>query len=278
LERAAYGPEGFSYDGAVCYRNAVLIMLLTSDVLMKYVRDWHASRVENRRQLAQTADNELESEYTDVFVKLNELWEIYDADVKSAKLKNAMTKYWTYLCSPQVGDYPWPVGGQQDAHEFLMWILGTFRSQLGQNPYLASEADYLNQLIQVGHASRKLCTKCGGKNPKKYRLSVDAREDRLLIHLSDRASNGPANSAGTQSPVKLTDLLEYSTRPASTGWLCDECHAKWRTMYTQIVDGKEKKAAQKVKDSKPGREWAHLRSWFYCGSSQAEVLSRRTKR
>jgi hypothetical protein len=74
-----------------------------------------------------------EIKYTDALCELYELSRVYWADPSQQKLNKAMARFWGYLHQPSLqfeASCTFSFDGQQDANEFLQWLLDLAQRQL----------------------------------------------------------------------------------------------------------------------------------------------------
>lgn len=130
----AVKPRGASDPSNTCYRNAVIFTLLCNDTFMGFIRQHWIPR----RQAAIAAStslavkNELRKKKSP-FELLSELWETYWATGNSpGNLEAKVQSFWNQLRplnggtpdAPSWEDVTEHLDAQQDAKEFLDWMMG----------------------------------------------------------------------------------------------------------------------------------------------------------
>jgi hypothetical protein len=148
-------PHGYyNTDNEKCYRNALVVLLLSSDRLMswiehRYVPNLQAAGVtiktnvgEVRERLdnadkksKKTKNSKDKSAYTDVWCELHDLHSLNVQpranQAKQRDLSSAMTKFWGWLKKQSDQEQNTTDSSlwhgrfidQQDSHEFMMWLL-----------------------------------------------------------------------------------------------------------------------------------------------------------
>ena len=215
--KGANEPQGFDYSGNMCYRNAVLVMLMTSDVFMQYV-------IFHLRRLRIRSLGTRERPYSDPLTKLKRLSDTYWLNTELSRRAKAMSSFWKYVMLFKASER-WPLEGdqndEQDAQEFLQWLFSNVRYQLLRNN-LIDEIQCFDDLLTVPHLERKICAACGSQNPVKHRMERVTPEDFLVVNLN---GFGPDHKSTSQiRPVPTIQvLLQESIQRPITDWRCDSC-------------------------------------------------------
>jgi ubiquitin C-terminal hydrolase len=258
-------PRGFLFDDNVCYRNAVLIMLMSSNTLMSFINKYlHPELMKHKRRLNEKSKSK--SGYNDLLLEIAGLAKNGFHAPKKDTREEEMEISWTYIRSVDVGwQGRWRKTGQQDAGEFLGFILESSRIQLNLTADFIERSERkrcnevirsgLDEVIRVGWAKKKMCTGtgCVKSNPVKHRIGQGDIGDVLQVSLPKEGEP----SFGTRPT--LADLLDRLVRQPANGYLCDDCQSVWEDEYNAITNKKWKDSMEKEKTEKPGREWSYLR-------------------
>ena len=234
----------------MCYRNAALIMLMTSDVFMQYVT-WHIEKY------AELAHMELLNGESDPLPQLSLLYQVYWPNTTKKQRQDAIDGFWAYVQKFK-RDGRWPRHGkhdsEQDAHEFLTWIFSNLRTQLQKaGAGLEELITPFNDIVQVAYARRKLCVDCGIGKPVKHRIRGPEGEYFLMIDL------GQKRGVPTSKARAIREVLDDSIQRSTTGFRCDECREDWKEKQAKIQDQHVLKTQRSVMEDKAGKEWVRLR-------------------
>ena len=113
-------------DATKCYRNAVLVMLLTNDRFMGYIKRRHTA-------VAQEAMPEEDwKDHDDLLIQLHLLHDALIAAISDADLQNDKDEFWKNLTNVNFmeGWNDVTRDGQQDAREFLEFLLQAAQEQV----------------------------------------------------------------------------------------------------------------------------------------------------
>ena len=244
-------PQGLDNASNMCYRNAVLAMLITSDLFMQYVV-WHVQQLE---------ENDLGGEnthYADPLMELKAISDVYWQGCTPSDLTTAVRRFWKYVKS--VEDDPWPrrgsIGDQQDAQEFLSWLFFHVRSALRYENQFET-VDRFDQMVQVGHVNRHMCANCGAHNPTKHRIARSPPGDLLMLELK---TTSQSNDQRKRSLHTIDQLLQFSVRSVASGYYCPKCDDLWEKQKSNFTDPETRKAAISEKQGKLARQWTNLQT------------------
>lgn len=175
-------------SGFQCYLNSSLVLLLTSKRFVGYLRGWHMvremhypqfwSNPEHAHRLLHAISNEL-----------------YDGNFKLAgqsftEIQRAVNTFWRCLCQPDKSGKSrpvrgcaktntWSMFGQQDANEFLYWLLGCMRDQLHVDEAAARN---FRVLFECNFSRRVICPDC--KWRVRRRVLSEGEDSDLMLRLS----------------------------------------------------------------------------------------------
>ena len=132
FDKHSHEPEGYDYTGNMCYRNAVILMLMTSDVFMKFVIR-HVQLIADAQDASDPWPEGINS-HQDLLTELKRVSDDYWPNVDLKQRKKAMGKFWRYVkrIKPAGWQHIDNLGEEQDAEEFLTWILATTKDQFAQ--------------------------------------------------------------------------------------------------------------------------------------------------
>ena len=254
LQKYAHEPNGFNYHKNTCYRNAVLIMLMTSDVFMRYV-NWHVRQIDELQSLA-----DYYFQYTDVLVELKRLYEVFWNSNGRDEREAAMSVFWTYVIS-EGNPLRWPPQGpqdtQQDAQEFLPWIFDNLRLQVQAQNELVEIVPEFDEIIRVRHVQRYTCTSCGAQPSVKHRQPNPELDDFLMLNPNNGRNKSTSNTA-QQATATIDQLLVSSIKELVNGRRCAECETKWVDRKKTLLTSEALDAAVAENNAKRGRQWTHL--------------------
>lgn len=218
-------PLGMQNPGALCYRNSVLTMLLSSRRFVSYIQNWHihedmlihdrllteqVERKDSKPNGEPDIRRQVTAKFTDLLVNdmlktLNDISRGLNSQLVSgapganwpltttaqARLDGLVRKFWLQFCEPR-GTALGPETGyqsdtedksrhlvrhtqterwdmnrtmkhQQDANEFLVWMVGAISEQLdtySSNYVKNNQKENFNSLIQIRLSERLVCSKC----------------------------------------------------------------------------------------------------------------------
>ncbi|KIX99655.1 uncharacterized protein Z520_04290 [Fonsecaea multimorphosa CBS 102226] len=266
LEESSNVGKGFRNPGRLCYRNAIIVMLLHNNRLMSWIENRHIPNLVGAglrvkpystplidALLGFEADAEaaisLPIDYTDVWCELFDLSRAYwdESHSQPKTLYEAMDIFWNYATNPRrdverssflpVEERPTTkmkaATEDQDAHEFLTWLIELSVDQLNyftEEKVLENKLDQatldkvidlarvnINELVQVTQTVRNRCTQCGStRNVKIRALQLD--EEKIL-------SLPLAATTDRSVPVTLEDCFAKNSNPKDGGdWRCENCN------------------------------------------------------
>ncbi|EXJ86843.1 hypothetical protein A1O3_03797 [Capronia epimyces CBS 606.96] len=190
--RRTLAPRGFTNPGDwVCYRNAVVVMLLSSKRILNWIQVRYIPRliaagvrIETQVEAKTVVDEDSDEEaaenaegipYTDVWCELSKLADVYWTDPETNALNNALKAFWNHFESKIKGrDTEWSAGSQQDATEFLGWLTDIAEDELGELCATLQQAGLLDEdqakdlksttideMTSVSQTVRIRCNMCG---------------------------------------------------------------------------------------------------------------------
>ncbi|ETN44142.1 uncharacterized protein HMPREF1541_10692 [Cyphellophora europaea CBS 101466] len=213
------GPRGTNDDNNACYRNAVLLTLLCTDPFMAYIKNrWLELR---RDAITQDLAEEISKpvdEHNHPFEILSTLWDVYwDPKKPDKDLKKAMDEAWKEMRNLPNVSQQWATGrqyrAQQDAHEFLNWLLSAEEESLLD---LRGIYDDYRSIFSMLTTQRQLCALCA--------------KDGAIRHTSKQMTAHAIWEVGLppnhNHQFRLDDLMQRYFKYVADGWLCDECDQK----------------------------------------------------
>jgi len=227
-------PMGMKNLGNQCYRNAVLTMLINSDVFIAYAR-WHLDNEPQYSIMAALRGSSVLRTLVQM-ASINESQK--SLDVKQAELYGKVADFWRAAAFPQdptdiSHKMTWPPEGpwgalegvdnyaQEDAGEFLIWLLGTIDGQLAHHhnskdmrtsKKTSAQQDF-DWLSMLNTATRIDCPQCTWRVHQRGRV---ARERPLVVSVSDMDEQSQS--------LSLQDCISRAFRyPLDEAWCCDRC-------------------------------------------------------
>lgn len=254
LQKYADEPNGFDYDENTCYRNAVLIMLMTSEVFRKYVK-WHIQQLD---ELGSFRNDNLR--YSDLVVELRRLSEVFWGRDGTDRQEEATGVFWRCVISKK-NPRRWPRHGprdkQQGAQEFLSWISENLRLQAQAQDELVEVVPEFDEIIQVRHVQRYTCTSCDAQKSFKHRSPNSELNDFLMLNL-DNGRNKSTSDTAQQATAAIDQLLVSLNKELVNERRCAECETQWKDhkRTTTIQEALDVAIAQN--HDKRGGQWTHL--------------------
>ena len=250
-------PRSFTNRPAnTCYRNTILVLLLNSDRFMGYVRNHYVRQASKSRwaplrsspRSLDKSHNEpprLSGSYTDVLLHLHDLWAVYWARRRGQKeVDDAMERFWDYLKALNVQALGrtsgWEFTEQQDAVEFLQYLVDIWRQQAGRDPLLAFEVRGFDSMIECVSCPMKRCSLCRDSNNVKSRR-LNEIHDFWLVPLDLRDVRRPLTGNNVLStPLNLDDILHRLVlKEISDAWHCDDCRRAWELKEELASNGSQ---------------------------------------
>jgi len=239
-------PTGISNNsGNHCYRNAVLTMLLNSKPFVAYV----SSTKDNEPDLPDS-----ESRGQLLLRRLRHMAAAVDKGEPELqdRLDKTVKHFWKATCFPketnnnqaqsQVSLRPWaavqkakdsvaeyPDSHEEDAAEFLGWMLETISQQLKHyqsvngfdNTGRSSEQRSFDWLLSMSKAGRVVCSKCSWRVQRRIQTP---REPLWFLALPESSSARDTKSASTFTT--LVDLIQDDMHATLSGARCPRCNRK----------------------------------------------------
>lgn len=169
-------PQGWSYAPYYCYRNAVLVMLLSSDRFMGYIEKYHLQVIHNLRDKTPDDDDfdfpPLKG-HTDILLEIYQLWVLFSDPQRYHLMPVQMDLFWEY--ARKVGkdfELEWTFKDEQDVHEFLTWIFDIYTKQADQwieDHPLAQQKKALDSIMQLAAVVMHRCVDCRQTKNEKVR-------------------------------------------------------------------------------------------------------------
>lgn len=199
-----------------CYRNAVLTAFLSSDVVWNYLLKWHCQR----------KNGEVTDDNSFALRKLSAITvALFLANVGQDKVNDTVNQFWQQFCyekndkgallamPPQ---YSWrehlqDVGGkeetkEQDAHEFLSWLLAIMPRQFmyGTPGWKSNHALERFEWVFKGQFITRIT--CGECQYQVRRRTGTSSESSLMLRIPDSEGTLP----GSRRSEALSDLVRDS--------------------------------------------------------------------
>ncbi|KAJ9633025.1 ubiquitin-specific protease ubp2 [Knufia peltigerae] len=290
-------PRGFkNKNGTQCYRNALIVTLLSSSKLMSWIEHRY---IPNLQAGGVTIDSVVAKKgskagkkpqrvlYTDFWCELNALHTVWcDSSLDQKDLDKAMDVLWKWLQkedSSGVVTNRWAprFKGHQDAIEFLAWCVELATQQLerfvqlqaqgvsGSNvppldPIQRSllESVSINEIIGFEHTTRGLCVVCGGLREgedarSKYRVERPDADWRWIVSLGESADDGQP-AAKSSDPRKIEDLIQGEMKALANGQRCSVCYSEWEAMKDKRLAKAEKRGGKEERRKEYKRIMAEL--------------------
>lgn len=253
-------PLGLSnHNGTSCYYNACLAVLLSSPRFVSYLQNWHMvkeyrheERFHKRRAhilqmlysmsyTSQSGSPELNHRDTDRLHSRRERNGSQDAHDHSARL------LWRRVCNPgrpssndlvegcqlstlwtipraSRDDRNNVIEGQEDASEWLIWLLTTIDEQLENETipgFPTAEQERFKWLFELKQTSRVLCPKCKWPVQRRENPTQESDSKQLLLEIPERA--GVSAFAARATPVPLKQLVANSMATSYSKNTCTRC-------------------------------------------------------
>ena len=242
-------PRGFvNHEGHLCYRNALLVLLLCSERFMSYIQNHHISNV-----IASAIPNTVQPtspllaniwnfwgresspppmKYTDILTRINDLWEVYWAHSAQEIANTAMAAFWQYFAQVHedgLGVMRWEFIDQQDPADLFLNFMTIARAQMRQqDTRLRTELFALNSMIQSVRYVYRRCSLC------RLEKNVKIRTDNEVAHIwqvsIDEFGEDPKTGRRYRRQVlDLRNLLHRNLlKEIAEPWHCGPCGRKWR--------------------------------------------------
>jgi ubiquitin C-terminal hydrolase len=245
LRPQPYGFENKS-PGILCYRNAVFVMLLSSSRLMGYIQNLYNART---HELIQNKKLTFKVERNTTLFHISELWKLWASCRFSPSREAGMRFTWDFL-GRQGPFIPWnSFDEQEDAHEFLLWLLRRINSDFDQHKALASEKHGFMTICQLETLILRRCVACvkAGKN-EKVRGPRHETEVCLNIDLGQDDS----------TDLHLEDLLHKISKSPGGAYYCDDHYDEWEMEKQTFRDEEALKDAQRDRFNYEDHVWQEI--------------------
>ncbi|KAI1628714.1 hypothetical protein EDD37DRAFT_17901 [Exophiala viscosa] len=269
-------PRGYlNTDGEKCYRNALVVFLLSSGRLMSWIENRYIPMLRAAGVTIKTNVGEVlekldhpdkpasrksrkkdDTIYTDVWCELKDLHSlnVRPTDQVEKRDKNsAMDKFWKWLReqSDQEEDGVWEgkFRGFQDCHELLFWWLKLNARLLGEHiEYLLSDQTdrrmtaARRKLLETG--VDEITTEIMTISNTVRKVCVECGDSRGVETRLEKTTSEPYLSihldykAGKeqQKPRDMQQLIEDDLKRMTRGYRCPNCYEKLEDMKRQALD------------------------------------------
>ncbi|KAK5193538.1 hypothetical protein LTR92_006909 [Exophiala xenobiotica] len=275
-------PPGFSNNPSyLCYRNALVAVLLSSNRIMSWIQHRYIAGLENAGVQVQTYVEQSQSNgksqmsnthHTDIWCELYELHKLSrDGKTTPSALNKAMTGFWKFMrkeSDREVGNKGFSIWqnrfkGHQDSHELLAWWL-----QLsGEQTRAMADAAMTNALLEVEDSEdqvSKLFDLATYDIKEITRVSqthrhgcVDCNRDvRFRGNLVEGTCWEVPLTQDPESPMpkgqkvkvkSLEDLLSKCVKSKMKGVRCEQCYDKFDKWKEQLNADAEKDGTEEAK-------------------------------
>jgi len=236
-------PVGISNrSGNHCYRNAVLTLLLNSESFVAYMKwtnndepdlpDPESLNQLLLRRLGFMAA-EVDKDKPETQKRLDQTVKLFwKATCFPKKTGNAQSQTelpmgsWAGFRGRKDGATKYPDSHEEDAAEYLGWILETIYQQLEQYPSAngydntgrSSAQRNFNWLLGMGKARRDVCSKCSWRVKRRV---LAPREHLWILSLPESSSARGTNPASISTT--LVDLIQNDMQTTLAGAQCYRC-------------------------------------------------------
>jgi hypothetical protein len=237
----------------LCYTNAVFVMLLSSTRLMGYNQNLFNTRT---RELIQNKTLTFKVERNTTLFHISELWKLWASCRLSPSREAGMRYTWDFLgrevIDPETGGpfIPWnSLDKQEDAHEFLLWLLRRINLDFDQHKALAGEKHGFITMCQLEMLSLRRCVACvkAGKN-QKVRGPHPVTEVCLNIDLGQ----------DDNTDLHPEDLLHKISKSPAGAYYCPDHYEEWEKIKQTFQDKEALEDARRDRFNYEDHEWHEL--------------------
>ncbi|RMZ75326.1 hypothetical protein DV737_g5336, partial [Chaetothyriales sp. CBS 132003] len=273
---ASNEPGGLSFAGNTCYRNAVIIMLLSTQPIMSFIHNYHKWKLlsledENEEVVYNNGLSVPAENYSNLLLDLDQLYPVmWDAPSKkkTQRLRQEMDMLESRLQADPIFQMQFPPGQQSDARQFLEYFLNQCAFQLDESATFLQDAQDWRDLFTLRQADRKRCRGCWQINHIKHRTAhIQANTSWTLVmkkfdHVGQEIK---------QKSFTLDELLRQWRKTPGESWYCDDCVADFEAKFKDKYGHLDKNSAE-YRDVKKERDSSNEDWRWYSYTSLPEVL------
>ncbi|RMD40413.1 hypothetical protein DV735_g4728, partial [Chaetothyriales sp. CBS 134920] len=273
---ASNEPGALSSTGNSCYRNAVVIMLLSTRPIMSFIQNYHRLKIlqleEEPQNISYLNGSSVSAEYySNLLLELEKLystlWET-PSTTKTKRLRTEMNKLVSYLKKDDFFEDQFPHNQQSDAGQFLEYFINRCGAELEETTNFLQDAQDWRDLFTLRQTDRKRCRDCWQINHVKHRTEQIQNNNTWTLVMKRFDHLGQEIK---QDSFTLDQLLNQWRKTPGESWYCDDCvadfEARFRAKHGHLdKNSAEYKAAKKERDSS-NEDWR-----WYSYVSLPEVL------
>ncbi|RMZ75139.1 hypothetical protein DV738_g5632, partial [Chaetothyriales sp. CBS 135597] len=229
-------PGGLSSKHNTCYRNAVVIMLLSTQPIMSFVQHYHRKKLlllenQNKDILYVNGSTVPAVEYSNILLELEKLysslWELPSKE-KTDQLRKEMNRFSEKLGEDEMFQFQFPLDEQADARQFLEYLINLCASQLEETTTFSQDAQDWKDLFALRQTDRKRCRGCWRKNHVKHRTAHIQTNTSwtLVMKRFDQVGQEIEKDSFT-----LDELLRQWRKTPGESWYCDDCVAEFEMAF-----------------------------------------------
>ncbi|RMZ87481.1 hypothetical protein DV736_g5286, partial [Chaetothyriales sp. CBS 134916] len=273
---ASNEPVGLSFADNTCYRNAVVIMLLSTWPIMSFIQNYHRLKLlsleyENEEVVYNNGLSVPAANYSNLLLDLDRLYRVLwdtPSKEKTRRLRQEMDKLERRLEADTAFTYQFLPRQQSDARQFLEYFLNQCGFQLDESSTFLQDAQDWRDLFTLSQTDRKRCRGCWQTNHVKHRTAhIQTNTSWTLV--MKKFDN--AGQEIKQKSFTLDELLRQWRKTPGESWYCDDCVADFEAKFKDKHGHLDKNSAE-YWDAKKERDSSNEDWRWYSYASLPEVL------